>query len=543
MAQTKDALNQIKDLYNNLTKEQRIITAIVIAVSLIGFGLLFYITNRPTYKVLYTDLSDQAAGDVVNWLKKHDIPYKLEQGGSTIEVPSDKVYSVRLELASAGLPKNGTVGFEIFDHQGLGTTDFVEHVNYQRALQGELERTIEEYPEVEDARVHIAMPKQSLFITHSPQPKASVVLKLKPGYHLDINQLKGIVYLVASAVPKLSTKNVTVVDTTGDILYQQGLVSNNSLSKLTQAQIEYQRQIENYYKQKIQSMLDEALGPGEAIARVSADIDFDKIDISEDRYDPDNVAIRSQQKILETIKNPTTGGIPGVKGGLANKLQGNVNQASNSTIKQKEETTTNYEITEIKKQINGSIGKIKRLSVAVLVDGTYKIKNGKKVYVPRSAEEMAALKNIVKAAMGYSEDRGDELSVVNVPFNITTTKPSKMARAIAIGSKLIRPLTNLVLALLFIFLILRPLLKRYVFKPEESETALPGAEGAEAGVEAIEGAIGEEEALPHAPAFEPLPNVHEELRNVANDYPERAAALIKIWLREKIDDGSESTNS
>ncbi len=541
MAQTKDALNQIKELYANLNREQRIITAIVIAVSIIGFGLLFYITNRPTYKVLYTDLSDQAAGDVVNWLKKHDIPYKLEQGGSTIEVPSDKVYSVRLELASAGLPKNGTVGFEIFDHQGLGTTDFVEHVNYQRALQGELERTIEEYPEVEEARVHIAMPKQSLFVTQSPQPKASVVLKLKPGDHLDTNQLKGIVYLVASSVPQLSTKNVTVVDTTGDILYQQGLVSNNSLSKLTQAQIEYQRQIENYYKQKIQSMLDEALGPGEAIARVSADIDFDKVDISEDRYDPDNVAIRSQQKILETLKNPATGGIPGVKGGLANKLQGNINQASNSTIKEKQETTTNYEITEIKKQINGAVGKIKRLSVAVLVDGTYKLKDGKKVYVPRSPQEMAALKKIVKAAIGYSEDRGDELSVVNVPFNITTKTTSKMARAIAVGSKLIRPITNLVLALLFIFLVLRPLLKRYVFKPEEPE-ALP-TEGAGEGIEAIEGGLGEEEALPHAPAFEPLPNVHEELRNVANDYPERAAALIKIWLREKIDDGTESSKS
>ena len=541
MAQTKDALNQIKELYANLNREQRIITAIVIAVSIIGFGLLFYITNRPTYKVLYTDLSDQAAGDVVNWLKKHDIPYKLEQGGSTIEVPSDKVYSVRLELASAGLPKNGTVGFEIFDHQGLGTTDFVEHVNYQRALQGELERTIEEYPEVEEARVHIAMPKQSLFVTQSPQPKASVVLKLKPGDHLDTNQLKGIVYLVASSVPQLSTKNVTVVDTTGDILYQQGLVSNNSLSKLTQAQIEYQRQIENYYKQKIQSMLDEALGPGEAIARVSADIDFDKVDISEDRYDPDNVAIRSQQKILETLKNPATGGIPGVKGGLANKLQGNINQASNSTIKEKQETTTNYEITEIKKQINGAVGKIKRLSVAVLVDGTYKLKDGKKVYVPRSPQEMAALKKIVKAAIGYSEDRGDELSVVNVPFNITTKTTSKMARAIAVVSKLIRPITNLVLALLFIFLVLRPLLKRYVFKPEEPE-ALP-TEGAGEGIEAIEGGLGEEEALPHAPAFEPLPNVHEELRNVANDYPERAAALIKIWLREKIDDGTESSKS
>ena len=541
MAQTKDALNQIKELYSNLTKEQRIITAIVIAVSVIGFGLLFYITNRPTYKVLYTDLSDQAAGDVVNWLKKHDIPYKLEQGGSTIEVPADKVYSVRLELASAGLPKNGTVGFEIFDHQGLGTTDFVEHVNYQRALQGELERTIEEYPEVEDARVHIAMPKQSLFVTQSPQPKASVVLKLKPGEHLDTNQLKGIVYLVASAVPRLSTKNVTVVDTTGDILYQQGLMSNNSLSKLTQAQIEYQRQIENYYKQKIQSMLDEALGPGEAIARVSADIDFDKVDVSEDRYDPDNVAIRSQQKILETIKNPTTGGIPGVKGGLANKLQGNINQTSNSTIKEKQETTTNYEITEIKKQINGSIGKIKRISVAVLVDGTYKIKDGKKIYVPRSPQEMAALKKIVRAAVGYSEDRGDEISVVNVPFNITKKTTSKMAKMVAIGSRVIRPITNLVLALLFIFLVLKPLLKRYVFKPEEPE-ALP-AEGAAEGIDAIEGGLDEEEALPHAPAFEPLPNVHEELRNVANDYPERAAALIKIWLREKIDDGTDSSNA
>ncbi len=543
MAPTKDALKQVKDLYQNLSQGQKITTAIVLAVVLAGFGILFYVTNQPNYKVLYTDLSDQSAGDVINWLKKHNIPYKLAQDGSTIEVPSDKVYSTRLELASAGLPRNGGVGFEIFDHQGLGATDFVEHVNYQRALQGELARTIEEFPEVEVARVQISIPKQSLFVTQSQPPKASVVLKLKPGDSLNMNQLKGIVYLVASAVPRLNNNDVTVVDTAGDILFQQGMNQQNNLAKLTQAQLAYQHQLEAYYKQKIQSMLDAALGPGKAVARVSADINFDKVDTSENRYDPDNVAIRSQQKIVETTKDSSTSGIPGVKGGLANKLQGNINQTSGPFLRQKQEETTNYEITQIKKQVTGATGKLERLSVAVLVDGTYKTEKGKAVYVPRSQEEMTQLKQIVKAAMGYSEDRGDELSVVNVPFSTHISKPNRINQVIALATKLARPFANMVLALLFIFLVLRPLLKRYVFKPEEEEEeeeALPAGEG---GVHALEG-LGGEEGLPQAPAFEPLPDIHEELKNVANDYPERAAALIKIWLREKgTEDGSDSRNA
>ncbi len=527
MATPAETLDQLKGLYQNLSSQQKIITGLVLMLVLAGFAALFFFTNRTTYGILYTDLSPESASEVVAWLKQENIPYKLTQGGGTIQVPEGKVYDIRLSLASAGVPKGGGVGFEVFDKGNLGATDFVQHVNYQRAIQGELEKTISQFPQVENVRVHIAQPKESLFVTERREPTASVVLHLKRGQELNETQLKGIAHLVASAVPRLKKENVTIVDTSGDILYEHRENENN-LANLTNSQLVYQRRLEEYYKHKIQSMLENVLGPNKAVARVSAEVDFDHIQISEDRFDPDMVAPRSEQKLLETVSDQETGGIPGVKGGLANKLQGNVNQMQTGTVKRREETTTNYEITRIQRQVNGSIGKLKRLSVAVLIDGKYKEENGKLVYVPRSDEELADLRQIVKAAMGYSEERGDDMSVVNVAFTAPPAEKKTMAQYVDMGAKFIKPLVNLIIAILFIFLVLKPLLNRYVLKPSE-ELPVPAEE--------IAAAIGEEEIgkLEAPQAFEPGPNVQEELQNLASKYPERAAALIKIWLREPVE--------
>ncbi len=523
-----EMMDQAKKLYQDLTLRQRIVTASVLVLVMAGFLALFLFTNRSAYRVLYSDLSPEDAADVVNWLKNEKIPYQVANGGDTIKVPEDKVYDARLSLASAGLPKGGNVGFEIFDQTGLGVTDFVQHINYQRALQGELERTIERFPQVKTARVHLAQPKDSLFVTDRQEPTASVVLTLKRGRELNQTQVQGIVHLVASAVPRLSDKNVTVVDTSGRVLYENDL-QKDELTGLTSAQLVYQRRLEEYYKHKIQSMLENVLGPNRAVARVSAEIDFDRVQISEDRYDPDTAAIRSEQKILETRKDSEASGIPGVKGGLASKLQGNLGQIEPGLVKTKEETTTNYEITRMQRQVSGSVGKLKRLSVAVLVDGIYKKEGEEEAYVPRSPEEMANLEKIVKAAMGFSEERGDEVSVLNVPFTAKPEETKGVAKAVEVGTKLLKPLSNLVLALLFIFLVIRPLLKKYVLRPEEETMApLPGEE------EYMEGA-----ELPGPETFaalEPVPNAQEELKGLASDYPERAAALIKVWLREQIDE-------
>ncbi len=535
MPSLSEVQEQLRELYQNLTGKQRLVSAAVLLIAVAGFLALFILTNQANYHILYSDLNPEDAADVVNWLKNEKIPYKITNAGGTIKVPEDMVYDTRLALASSGLPKGGSIGFEIFDKTGLGVTDFVQHINYQRALQGELERTIERFPQVKTARVHLAQPKDSLFTTDRREPTASVVLTLKRGEELGRSQVQGIVHLVASAVPRLQKDNVTVVGTDGQILFE-GHAPKDDLSSLTSAQLVYQRRLENYYKHKIQSMLEDALGPNRAIARVSAEIDFDRVNISEDRYDPDMVAVRSEQKVKEIQAGQDSGGIPGVKGGLASKLQGNLGQSESGLLTQKEQNTTNYEITRTKRQISGAIGKLKRLSVAVLVDGDYKTVEGKSTYSPRSSEEMAKLEQIVKAAMGFSEERGDDISLVNVPFTAQKAGPSTLGKAVDVGTRLLKPVANLILALLFIFLVIKPLLKRYVFVPsEEGAARLPGGAG-----ELGEGELPAPEPMP---VLEPVPNPQEKLQSLANQYPERAAALIKIWLRERMEEDKKKGGS
>ena len=272
-------------------------------------------------------------------------------------------------------------------------------------------------------------------------------------------------------------------------------------------------------------MLEDALGPGSTVVQVSAEIDFDRVETSEDQFDPDSLALRSEHNITQKEYDKQNGGIPGVKGGLAGKLQGNLGQEEEGLVSKKEEETKNYEITRIKRNTRGAIGKLKRLSVGVLVDGTYTEKDGSREYVARTPEEMTKLQNIVRAAMGFSEERGDDLSIQNVPFSPTgRTSETSVNDMVELAMKILKPLGNLLLALLFIFLVLRPLLNRYVLAPREEETV--PAETA-----LLEG--GEVPEIEAPVAFEPAPDAAQELKDLANDYPERAAALIKVWLREK----------
>ena len=530
MPNFSDYAAQLKRFYEDLNLRQKIIAGVVIAVTVISFGVLFFLINAPTYKTLYSDLDPKDAAEIVQWLKKNGIPYKIAQGGSVIKVPEEKVYDVRLSLASSGLPRGSGVGFELFDKTSLGTTDFVQQVNYQRAIQGELEKTISRFPQVKTVRVHIARPKDSLFVSQRQEPTASVVLELKRGEELSQAQIKGIVHLVASAVPRLKKENVTVVDTTGNVLFDARMETKDPLKAKASLQFTYRKRLEDYFKHKIQTMLEDALGPNKAVVRVSAEVNFDEIKTSEDRYDPDSIAIRSEQKLEEIEKPKADQGIPGVKGGLRDKLQGNIGQGKEDFITKKKKETTNYEITRIQRQILGSIGTLKRLSVAVMVDGKYEEKKGKRVYVPRSPEEIANLEQIVKAAMGFSEERGDDVSVVNVAFSPEGKKEGVLAKTVDVFTHLIKPLANLILALIFIFVVLKPLLNRFVFKPLEEKKEEEVAALEEKG----------EEAAALQPAFEPVPDVTGELRDLASEYPERAAALIKIWLREKKTESEDS---
>ncbi|NDY42884.1 flagellar M-ring protein FliF [Dissulfurirhabdus thermomarina] len=532
---TGDPLAQLQGIWRQLDLRQRIVSGLVILFTFAAFAGLYVFTSQATYGVLYKDLAPEDAADIVEWLKTEGIPYRLSGGGTAVEVPQDKVYEARLSLASKGLPKGQSVGFEIFDQNRLGATEFVQKVNYQRALQGELERTIARFPQVESVRVHLAQPEEAVFVAERREPTASVVLRLKSGMALSDAQVRGVAFLVASAVPRLQMDKVSVVDTSGNILFPERPAGGTG-DHPTTAQLQYRRNLENYYKQKIQSMLEDALGPSKAVARVSAEIDFDEVSLNEDRYDPDTVAVRSEQKVVEGAAAPgAPGGVPGVKGALADKLQGNLGggaAAAGAAGTRREQSVTNYEITRLQRQVRGAVGKIKRLSVGVLVDGTYKTdeKTGQRVYVPRTPEEMANLERIVRAAMGFSDDRGDELSVVNVPFTTEGGATGGGMEWPELGSRLLRPLVHLALALAFIVFVLRPLLKRYVLQaPGAGPRGLPGGEPLEALEEDQKARLA---ARRRRAALGPLPSVHEELRELAQDYPERAAALIKVWLRE-----------
>ncbi|MGC8735383.1 MAG: flagellar basal-body MS-ring/collar protein FliF [Dissulfurimicrobium sp.] len=543
MPTPQEALEQIKKLSQNLTLRQKVVAASVVALAFAVFGVIFFIANRPVYKPLYSDLSPQDAAEITAWLKKESVPYQLYNDGTAIRVPEEKVYDVRLSLAGAGLPR-GSVGFEIFDLTNLGVTDFVQHVNYQRALQGELEKTISRFLQIRSVRVLLALPQESLFTSEKKEPTASVVLQLKPGEELSRNQIKGIVHLVASAVPRLKKENVSVVDTDGGVLYDSKDQENDQ-SLMTNTQLAYQKKLEDYYRHKIQSMLEDVLGPNKAVVRVATDVDFDQVQTSEDRYDPDQTAVRSEQKISEIdTSQENAGGVAGVKGGLADKLQGNVTgPAATNTgaggappalIRQKTQDTSNYEITRIQRQINASIGKLKKISVAVMVDGSYLPKGKELVYTPRSQEELANLDRIVKAAIGFDPKRGDEVSVVNVPFKAQQPEGKAPSKLFELASYFATPFMNIILAVLFIVFVLRPLFNRYVLKPRGKEEAEAVPSGARTG----EGETGEGEfEFPPPPVIHPIPDARERLREMAHAYPERAAALVKIWLREKAEAG------
>ena len=272
-----------------------------------GFVALLLWVNQPDYQTLYAGLAQRDASQVVSKLKDLKVPYHLEGDGGTIKVPQENLYEARLALAGEGMPRGQGIGFEVFNKVEMGTTDFVQKINYQRALQGELARTISSFGEVEEARVHIVMPRDSLFVEEEKKPSAGVVVRLAAGKTLSPSQIAGIVHLVASAVPDLTDDRVTVVDTKGNLIYRKQADTPDFAAGLTATQMEYQRNYEKTMRAKVQSMLEEVLGEGKAVVRVAADLDFTRTNITQDLFDPEQVAIRSESRNSDTAKNGAGG--------------------------------------------------------------------------------------------------------------------------------------------------------------------------------------------------------------------------------------------
>lgn len=388
--------------------------AIAGLAAMVGVAVLYLTQNpdRPT-TVLFANLSQEDAAEVVTRLRELNVPYELGGGGTTILVPDGRVHETRLSLAAEGLPAGGGVGFEIFDEQRFGESEFAEQVKYHRALEGELARTISSMRGVDNARVHLVLPERSLFNTTEEAASASVAVKLRRNATLGDPQIKGIVHLVASSVRDLSPERVTVVDDRGN-----HLSSGGGEEELAGDSLAFRRGVERQKEEAIQQLLNTTLGTGNGIARVSADITFTREERTEERFDPEGVAPRSYQILEERegSQGPAFGGIPGtvsnLPGGEAPQAGGTASEGLN-----RRSETRNFEVSKLVKHEVEPVGRVEKLQVAVVVDGTWiDGKEGAREFKPRTEAELKQIKDIVASAAGIDEARGDRVTVECVPF-------------------------------------------------------------------------------------------------------------------------------
>jgi len=462
--------------------------------------------QRPLYRPLFTNLAPKDAAAIVEQLRAEKIAYELEDGGRAILVPSQQLYDLRLSLASRGLPEGGGVGFEIFDTQTLGQTDFLQHLNYQRALQGELGRTIAQLGGVEAARVHLAIPERSLFVSQDRRPSASVVVKLVPGRILSRAQIDGIVHLIASSVQSMTPAAVTVVDEAGRMLTPEH--DDDDPMTASGTAIEYQRALERAAEERIESMLGTVVGAGKVIARVAATVDFSRTERTEEVYDPDKTVVKQQHLSREET---TAGQLPSGVRGTASKPTNDPKAVAESSAPRTErrDETQNFEVSKTVSRTVGPAGAVKQLSVAVLIDGTYREDRGQRVFVPRTDEELEKLKTLVASAVGSSEARGDRIEVTSAPFQTPepTAGEGMLTRAAVWAPAVLGRLLGLGVILGVLALVVRPLVQR----------------------------LGAPRALPQPgrPFLDRETAVSDLAReNVAltQQNPERAAQLVRQWL-------------
>jgi len=406
-----DALKPWLERWKALPLQRRM--GLIVAIALIvGGGLWGWAAaNATSYAVLFGNLEPGDASAIVERLKGQKVAYKLERGGTEIWVPEQSVYETRLSLAGEGLPNGGGQGFELFDQQKFGESEFSEQVKYHRALEGELTRTITHLSGVESARVHLVLPSRSVFVNSENTASASVALRLKPGAKLSREQVRGLVHLIASSVRGLSPESVTIVDGSG-----RRLSGGEDDSEVANTSMEFQRNYERAQERSLQQILDTTVGPGRAMVRVAADVSFAREEMTEERVDPNMVAARSFQITEERDVSPgaTAGGVPGAVGTLEGADDKLTTSTQNGITRRSE--TRNFEISKTVRRNVEPVGRVMRLSVAVVVDGNWKGKGDKRTFVIRPAAELATIKSVVATAAGTKEERGDKVTVECVPF-------------------------------------------------------------------------------------------------------------------------------
>ncbi|MUM78031.1 flagellar M-ring protein FliF [Pseudodesulfovibrio sp. F-1] len=522
-------LSKMQGFWSDRTAAQRILIAGLAVSVVLAFALMIYWMNKPDYKVLMTNLYPEDASRVVGMLQSAKERYKIDDNGSTILVPADRVYELRLKVAGEGNLHGQGIGFEIFDDVKIGQTDFVQHINFQRALQGELSRTISEFPQIDQARVHLVIPKKSLFIEDQMPPSAAIILQLRDNTKLAPNEVQGVVNLVSMAVEGLQPKNITVTDMKGRPLYTPE--DDSSGLALSSTQLDFKADMENTTQRRIMELLGPVVGPDKVIARVNADLDFSQKTIRKESFDPDGSVVRS-----ETRSEETTAGAASLAGGEpdANFRGDGFTGTRTTQDSTRESRTTNFEINRQEENIIAPVGELKRLSVAVIVDGTWRTdeETGKSVYVPRSEEELERIRNLIAGAVGFDSIRGDSIEVSNISFGEPTLfdGDSLMRTMLEYAQRLGKPFLNGLLIFLFLILVVRPvimaLIRPRVAEQEIEEMAgLPGSQRL-----ALEEDEIDEEAMDMSRRLE---NAKNHAVQLSDDNMDQAVHLLKSWLAQE----------
>lgn len=553
-------LARLRDGFNRLSAQQKMILLASVAaiIALIIATVLW--AKQADYKVLFSNLSDKDGGAIIASLEQQNIPHQFSQESGAILVPSNRVHEVRLKLAQQGLPRGGSVGFELMDNPKFGLSQFAEQVNYQRALEGELARTISSIGAIQSARVHLAIPKPSVFVREEQKPTASVLLSLYPGRALDSAQIAGIAHLVASSVPQLPTGNVTVIDQNGTLLSQ--LKSKLTEAGLDPEQIKYVREVENSIGKRIEEILKPMLGPENYKVQVAADVDFSQTEQTAESYKPNNTpsstSIRSQQSTETANVNAPTGGVPGAltnqppvpatapitspatttgstAGTPANKNAepGRVEAAgvtaplaaAGQPISTSKNSTINYEIDKTIRHTKQAMGSVRRLSAAVVVN--HRKESGKATSKPLPDTEMKQINELVRQAMGFNQERGDTLSVANTPFTASEKVDSglpiwKDPETLSFGKDLIKYVLIAGIVAYLWLKIIQPLLKTMML-PRRSELETAAQAAAHAAI------LDEDEAAAQVELNNYSAKI-ERARSLAQQDPKTVANVIKNWI-------------
>lgn len=544
--QTNSAISR----FEKLSTQQKMALGVGIAALIALIAGAWMWGQTPDYRVLYSNLSDRDGGAIIESLQQLNIPYKFAEGGGALMIPADQVHEARLKLATQGLPKGGTVGFELMENQKFGITQFAEQVNYQRALEGELARSVQSIGAVASARIHLAIPKPSVFIKEQQKPSASVVLTLRGGRQLDPAQVNAIVHLISSSVPDMSAKNVTIVDQDGNLL---SATQDDSGLGLDSKQVKYVQQIEQGYIKRIEDILTPLLGAENVRAQVTASIDFARTEQTAEIYKPNQnpaqSSIRSQQT-SETLNGQglSASGVPGALSNqppvpatapLVSPPPSGTGTGTDTNAKLDnlhKESTINYEVDRTISHTVLPVGMIKRLSVAVLVNNR-KITDakGKVSYKPLSAAEKTQIDDLIKDAVGFDPNRGDSLNVQNAAFNedkeVVPEVPFwQRPEVIELAKQLGKYAIIAAVMLIVVFKIIKPAFRPLQpFKSDEHASEHAAGAGLTEGLHA-EGTAAEQPPANYAPAIPPYEQNLNIARQIAQQDPKIVASVIKDWV-------------